>query len=137
MMAFTMKNSMWYDVRRIDQLPVQGSVQGSDQRSLDMKKARVSIPTDSLWFDGHFPNNPVLPGIAQLGMVYDIIAQDFDGPVSIVEVNRVRFKQMIQPDDELDVTITPHATKADCFSFRMTRGDELVCNGMITVQVNK
>lgn len=128
---------MWYDVRRLDQYPDQGPDQDPDQRSLDTKKTRVHIPPDSRWFDGHFPNNPVLPGIAQLGMVYDLIAQDFDGPVSIVEVNRVRFKQIIQPDDELDVTIAPHATKAECFSFRMTRDDELVCNGTIKVQVNK
>jgi 3-hydroxymyristoyl/3-hydroxydecanoyl-(acyl carrier protein) dehydratase len=30
-------------------------------------------PPDSPWFDGHFPEDPTLPGIAQLEMAVDAI----------------------------------------------------------------
>ena len=38
-------------------------------------KAHIRVPADSPWFDGHFPDAPVLPGVAQLGMVHDLLCR--------------------------------------------------------------
>ena len=65
--------------------------------------AEVHVPAGASWFDGHFPGWPVLPGIAQLGMVFELVRHALDGPVRVTEVSRVRFKQMIVPDDRLTV----------------------------------
>jgi 3-hydroxymyristoyl/3-hydroxydecanoyl-(acyl carrier protein) dehydratase len=94
--------------------------------------AEVYVPAGASWFDGHFPGWPVLPGIAQLGMVYELVRHALDGPVRVAEVSRVRFKQRIAPDDRLTVVaeLRPGGGR---YAFRITRGDEVVCTGTMTV----
>ena len=95
-------------------------------------QAQVHVPADSCWFNGHFPDWPVLPGIAQLHMVYELVRHALDGPVRVVEVSRVRFKQRIAPDDRLNVVaeVRPGIGR---YAFRITRCDEVVCTGNMTV----
>jgi 3-hydroxymyristoyl/3-hydroxydecanoyl-(acyl carrier protein) dehydratase len=90
--------------------------------------AEVHVPASASWFDGHFPDWPVLPGIAQLAMVYEVVRRALDSPVRVAEVNRVRFKQMIAPDDRLTV-IAESRPEYGRYAFRITRGDEVVCTG--------
>lgn len=92
----------------------------------------MHVPEDASWFDGHFPGWPVLPGIAQLGMVYELVRHALNGPVRVVEVSRVRFKQMIAPDDRLTVVAESRAGDSR-YAFRITRSDEVVCTGTMTV----
>ena len=95
--------------------------------------AEVHVPASASWFDGHFPGWPVLPGIAQLGMVLDLVRHALDGPVRVAEVSRVRFKQMIIPDDH--VTVVAESRPGDCgrYTFRIIRRDQVACTGTMTV----
>ncbi len=95
--------------------------------------AEVHVPEHSSWFDGHFPDWPVLPGIAQLDMVFQLIRHVLDRPVRVAEVGRVRFKQMIVPNDYLTVSAESRPGDDGRYSFRITRGDEVVCTGVMTV----
>lgn len=113
---------MWYDVVHQER--------GDDQTL----SAEVHVPNGSEWFNGHFPGHPVLPGIAQLGMVFDVIRHSFAGPLRVTAVSRVRFKQMILPDDHLNVSATPRPAHEGSYAFRITKGDELVCSGTMAVQ---
>ncbi len=94
--------------------------------------AEIHVPANASWFDGHFPDWPVLPGIAQLDMVYELIRHALDGPVRVVEVSRVRFKQRIAPDDRLNV-MTELRQGNGRYAFRITRDDEVVCTGTMTL----
>ncbi|MDA8140909.1 MAG: hypothetical protein M0036_19850 [Desulfobacteraceae bacterium] len=96
--------------------------------------AQVRVPPGSAWFDGHFPGLPVLPGIAQLGMVVDLIRGMMGSPVRVAEVNRVRFKQMIRPDDRLSVVVEPKPSGKGGYGFRILKHDEVVCSGAIKVE---
>ena len=89
---------------------------------------------DSPWFSGHFPDDPILPGIAQLTMVFDVIRQVHEDIRNISEIRRVRFKQVIRPDDPMDLTIIPCLAGSDHYSFKiMVRGD-LACSGTMIVE---
>jgi len=96
--------------------------------------ADVHIEATSQWFRGHFPGRPVLPGIAQLGMVFDLIQQGFNEPVRLIAVNRVRFKQLILPDDRIRIEVTPKANKAGMYVFRILKENELISNGILAVK---
>ena len=96
--------------------------------------ADVHVPQDSDWFCGHFPGQPVLPGIAQLAMVFDAIHQASGQSLKITGVSRIRFKLLIKPDDRLRVFADARGKKAGVFSFRIMVADELVCSGIITVE---
>ena len=93
-------------------------------------RARVTTDGQSPWFAGHFPDNPILPGIAQLKMVADCIAASREGDVRLSALSRVKFRKIVRPGDVLDI----HATigsKKDQYAFRITSNHEDVCSGMM------
>lgn len=92
--------------------------------------ARVRVPETSPWFSGHFPDFPVLPGIAQLAMVRDAVSRISGKEVGVGGLRRVRFKQMIRPGQELDVAIARQGRTGE-FTFRITAGPDLVCSGIM------
>lgn len=93
-------------------------------------KAHISVPGDSPWFDGHFPEAPVLPGVAQLGMVHDLLCLAMNQRLPVEQVSRVRFKQMIRPDRALILTVKT-GDASGIHSFRITGDEGLVCSGQI------
>ena len=99
--------------------------------------AEVDFPGDSPWFDGHFPQDPVLPGIAQVAVAHDLIRRAFGDELPIREIGRLRFKRKVSPADRLSVTITPGDASENVYRFRMTCGDEPVCSGMLKVGSQK
>lgn len=93
--------------------------------------ADIEIPKDSPWFDGHFPGQPVLPGIAQLAMVQDLLRAAMDNRLKIKKITRVRFKQMIRPDDGITIIINPGKSTPENRSFRILKKKERVCTGFV------
>lgn len=96
--------------------------------------AEVRVPAESRWFDGHFPGNPVLPGIAQLAMAADLIRAALGRAVHVREVSRVRFRQLILPDDRLRVSAGPSPGREGAYAFRITRQETVVCSGTMVVE---
>ena len=113
----------WYELIRIEK---------SDSNHIS---AEIQVPPESPWFCGHFPEEPILPGIAQLVMVFDAIRRLKCQALKISTVSRVRFKQIIRPGDRLTVSAVPRKGRDDTFSFRVMVGNEVACSGvMITAQ---
>lgn len=93
-------------------------------------KAHIRVPAESPWFDGHFPHQPVLPGIAQLGMVHELLCRALKRQLPVRQVSRVRFKQMVGPDQAMVLTI--RAIDADGgHSFRISGDEGLICSGLM------
>ncbi len=102
--------------------------------------AEATLEPGSLWFDGHFPGTPILPGIAQLALAFDAIQEHSKrkgSPVALVNITRVRFRQFVKPGDTIQVTAAPEKEDPALYKFRVTVGGQLACNGsMKTVPVN-
>ena len=94
----------------------------------------ADVRPDSPWFSGHFPGEPILPGIAQLEMALDAIKRLNQKSLRISGVKRVRFKQVIRPDDKLRITVAPHKKDALSYLFRIMVNGELASNGILTVE---
>lgn len=92
--------------------------------------AQATADKDSPWFAGHFPGDPILPGIAQLAMVSDLLAEMAGNNVSIQSISRVKFRKIIRPGDLLDIQATLDNNKA-LYTFRITSDGDIVCSGMI------
>jgi len=93
-------------------------------------RARIRVPADSPWFDGHFPEEPVLPGIAQLGMVHDLLCRAFDRQLPVARMSRVRFRQMIRPEQQLTL-IVQRDEAAGSHRFRIAGDEGSICTGQI------
>lgn len=97
-------------------------------------EVEIKILDHAGWFDGHFPGNPVLPGIAQLAVVNDILKDALEKTVRIERVSRVRFKQMVRPMDTLLVIVKIKENSNQSHGFRMMSGRELVCSGFVKIK---
>jgi len=113
----------WYSLKNVRQ---------SDSNEIS---ADIQVLPDSPWFCGHFPGEPILPGIAQLGIVFDAIKQSCNQNLKVSSINRVRFKQIIRPNDRLRITATPLMGETGSYSFRIMVEHEMVCSGVMTVTI--
>jgi 3-hydroxyacyl-[acyl-carrier-protein] dehydratase len=107
---------------------------GSKARMIDGAiSARVRVPAGSLWFDGHFPEFAILPGVAQLAIVVGVLEEALETRVRVTGVSRVRFKMAVLPDQALEVRITAKESDSRTYGFRLLKERELVCSGFLTV----
>ena len=90
----------------------------------------------SPWFSGHFPGEPILPGVAQLGMVFDVIKQACGKNLKISGVKRVKFKQIIKPGDKIQIIASKKNDNNSLYTFKVMIDSKIACNGMMTVEKN-
>jgi len=86
---------------------------------------------DSPWFSGHFPDNPILPGIAQLSLVFEAVRNSAKNELKILEFKRVKFKQVIKPEDKLEIKVIQDKGDASTYSFMISVEGEVVCSGVM------
>jgi len=96
-------------------------VTGESEKTL---VARKRIPADLDLFLGHYPGQPVLPGVLlceaalQAGAV--LIARNerdaLSGRVPVVtRMNNVKFRQMVRPGDVIEIEVTLSERLADAY----------------------
>lgn len=97
-------------------------------------RADISSP----WFSGHFPGEPILPGIGQISLISEILKKQYPPDVSmwISEVSRLRFRRIVRPDETMYFQIKPDSGKTGSYKFKITVNDELACNGNIIASVS-
>ncbi len=96
-------------------------------------QAQVTVDSQSPWFQGHFPGNPVLPGVAQLIVVSQLIRYVHGNNIFIAGIRNVRFKRIVRPDTSLRVMIET-SRKDECrYTFRIECDQELAGKGVLSV----
>ncbi|MDR2726549.1 MAG: hypothetical protein LBC10_00975 [Deltaproteobacteria bacterium] len=65
---------------------------------------------DFAGFDGHFPGDPILPGIAQFMAV--VLTAHPDGRAKLLQVGRTKFLNLVRPGDTVHVRATLRDTHA-------------------------
>lgn len=126
--------------RFVDHLPTdaQGKRRLSDLRALfdaprvppyevvshqgDTTELRMTLPTTLAWFQGHFPGEPILPGISQVHMAVLLAREVFGWAPESGDLTRVKFKDIIRPGEVLDLTLTAHRD-SDRLAFRWLRAN--------------
>ncbi len=98
--------------------------------------AKVSTDAGSPWFSGHFPGDPILPGIAQLYMVTECIEQGLQQKLILRNLARVKFKQLIRPGDILDIQAVV-AKKENSYAFQIHNNKKEVCSGRLVLAPRK
>ena len=73
--------------------------------------ARKVVREDEWYLAGHFPGRPIMPGVlmveamAQAGAVAVLSEEENRGKLALFAgINDVRFKRIVEPGDELEVT---------------------------------
>jgi len=100
---------------------------------------RASARSGSPWFSGHFPGDPILPGIAILSMVKDAVLteeSDKGRHIRIQGIHRVRFRLPVKPDDLLILAFTLSGREGKLvYSFKVSLDGKTVCSGIISAVI--
>lgn len=82
-------------------------------QSTDAIHCRKTFRPDEYFFQGHYPDNPIVPGVilcecaAQTGAILlaGKVTTDSGVPV-LTRMNDAKFKQIVRPDQTIDIHVT-------------------------------
>jgi 3-hydroxyacyl-[acyl-carrier-protein] dehydratase len=101
-------------------------------------EALADVPADSPWFSGHFPGEPILPGIALVYIVKQVVIEEAlkkGTKLQLHSLRRIRFTQPVRPGDTLSISINYEDTGEDIlFSFKVIKRETVVSSGLITAK---
>jgi 3-hydroxyacyl-[acyl-carrier-protein] dehydratase len=105
-----------------------------------------NVSSNEDFFNGHFPDNPILPGVimlealAQLGVIYAKIcssAVDRDGLYVFAGADSVRFRRPVVPGDILTLEMSLVTRKKTIWKMKGTASvdGEMAAEGVLTAAV--
>ena len=125
-------------------------IEGEGSKELrDIKGKRVichfQAPSDHIIFQGHFPGNPILPGVIQIemmgqascfGVYYLFGGKRLD--VRLMGVDKAKFRQPILPGMKMKVECTCLKVRSSFLSFEceITSDHQLISQAVILAAVN-
>lgn len=69
------------------------------------------ISDDEPYLSGHYPGNPVYPGVFQLDLCFALLRERFSGSV-VTEIESIRFVAPVHPGDEIRISATDRASRS-------------------------
>lgn len=108
--------------------------------------ARKTVREDEWYFKGHFPGRPIMPGVliveamAQTGAVAVLSEEENRGRLALFAgIDDVRFKRLVQPGDELELTCVLERVRGPIGKGRATAhvGGELAARGTLTFALDR
>ena len=78
---------------------------------------------------GHFPGDPIVPGVVILRRVCQAVTREHGATVAAVSV--VKFHVPLRPTEPFDIDLAPAGD--DRYRFRVVRGDTLIAAGTLRV----
>lgn len=68
-------------------------------------RLRIDLAEHQFWFDGHFPDHPVLPGIVQVNWAGEVSRRLFAPHLVFSNLQSVKFQQTIGPQAVVNLNI--------------------------------
>jgi 3-hydroxyacyl-[acyl-carrier-protein] dehydratase len=95
-----------------------------------MSDAAFRVPASHPCLPGHFPGNPLVPGVVLLDRVVAAI-EAAHGPLGAVRLPQVKFVQPLRPDEAATVTLQPMPGDGRRWRFRVEREGVLLAGGEV------
>jgi 3-hydroxymyristoyl/3-hydroxydecanoyl-(acyl carrier protein) dehydratase len=91
---------------------------------MDIEKIDVKwkVPLHHPFFEGHFPNNPILPSVALIDYCWDFIKGQVSQDLILSKVHSAKFKEIIRPGTLLSFQMEKSGQK-NIWSIRVTNED--------------
>lgn len=91
---------------------------------------RARVPADLRYLEGHFPDRPIVPGVAQLvPLVHEQVRRAWPHLGAPTSIKRLKFLETLWPGDELEVRLT---RDGDRVRFEIVRGETPCSHGTLT-----
>lgn len=107
----------------IESCIVSTRIEPNDKGGMELM-ASTSFPASFSGFQGHFPDQPVLPAIIQLATVRRLAEKAVQSPLAVIQYTRTKFKAMVAPEEKLHVKIQlEQSEKTVSGKFKITKED--------------
>jgi 3-hydroxymyristoyl/3-hydroxydecanoyl-(acyl carrier protein) dehydratase len=93
----------------------------------------LSFPAEAEYFQGHFPNTPILPGVAQVHWAVRFAEEYFGIIPRLEQMKAIKFSKIIFPNKDVILTLT-RGEQQNKFSYTYTQGPEHFSSGSLTFQ---
>ena len=99
-------------------------------------KAIKNVDESEYYFKGHFPQNPIMPGvlmleaIAQAGAIAVLLLPENKGKLALFAgIDKARFKKIVRPGDKLEIEVEITDFRRNIGKARGTArvGDDVAC----------
>ena len=91
-------------------------------RNPDEAEIRFSLPPELIYFKGHFPTRPILPGLAQVHMAHLFAEKIWAFELRSADLSRLKCRRVLRPHDEILLRLTLDKAKG-VLRFKYTLGD--------------
>ncbi|MES2488614.1 MAG: hydroxymyristoyl-ACP dehydratase [Pseudomonadota bacterium] len=89
-------------------------------------RSSASIAADHPCLVGHFPGNPIVPGVLLLELVANAVREWQGAQAWIRKFNHVKFVGLLRPDEHVEILLSGDSTQ---IKFRCSCGDRLLSQG--------
>ena len=101
----------------------------NEVRTASTYAADLTFDGDAAYFEGHFPDFAVLPGVIQLGTAHRL-AEAFIGHArTLRQVKKMKFSHVLQPGETVHLTLTKISD--DEFTYDYRKGDVPCASGVL------
>jgi 3-hydroxymyristoyl/3-hydroxydecanoyl-(acyl carrier protein) dehydratase len=95
-------------------------------------EVRVPVHSSHPAFSGHFPGEPIFPGVALLGLVVSALQEGLGDDLWVTAIPSVRWRAVVRPDAVLDVRLS-RLDNDDHVGFEVWSDKALVSHGTLVV----
>lgn len=90
----------------------------------------LAAPRDLVYFDGHFPQAPILPGVVQVDWALKIARDCFDLPPAFRGIHALKFQRVIQPETAFSLELL-HDPAKNSVTFKFFSSGGVHANGRL------
>lgn len=92
----------------------------------------LAVSPDLLWFAGHFPGRPILPGVVLLHWAAGLARRHLGADLPAAREFQVKFKAVVRPGDILTL-ILAHDPAKRRIGLEYRCGDTVCCGGWMAL----
>ena len=93
---------------------------------------RCRVPEQLCYFDGHFIDQPIVPGVVQMQWAMYYAGQHFGVVTDAREMQAIKFHNVMFPNDEFDLNLS-HDREAHRVTFCLSRGEKAYSSGRVVL----
>ncbi len=105
----------------------------TEWRSADHVVLRLALPPEHPAFDGHFPGQPVLPGVVQTDWAVRLADELLQSGCAAATDFQVKFRRVVEPGNPLELTLRIDRIKGS-LSFEYSRNGDICSSGRIKLE---
>ncbi|AJI81596.1 dehydratase [Yersinia enterocolitica] len=91
------------------------------------------LPAELHWFSGHFPDCPILPGVAQINWVMHYANQLLGELPAVKSIDVVKFQRPLMPEDQVILVLNWARTEHKLIFKYLIHGEITASSGKISL----